>query len=39
MLAHHGECDDVRKRAALMTTIGVEEKAVIGNLTTDQKLL
>ena len=37
MLAHHGECDDARKKAAIMTAIGAEGKAVIGNFTGDQK--
>ena len=38
MLAHHGQCDDQRKRAALMTAIGIEGKAVIGNFTAEQKV-
>ena len=37
MLAHHGQCNDDRKRAALMTGIGPEPKKVIGNFSADQK--
>ena len=37
MLAYHGECTPARKKAALMTAIGPEGKAVIANFTEVQR--
>ena len=37
MLAHHGQCSDDRKRAALLTAIGPEAKKVIANFSQEDK--